>query len=430
MEAFARLLSTPERPGSEARPRSWATAVDWFWALVSLGMALFVLASGGLGPAPDGQRDLDALGVVIAVGISMPLLARRRAPLAVFVVMMAALVALTALRYPPDVTVGPWVALFTLARASGGELDARPAAGLAIGAFIGLVVASTAAHDELLVPEMAFTGLLWVAIWLAGRSSRLKAEHIHSLEERAARAEEEARRERRLAAAEERTRIARDLHDTAGHAINVILMQAGAARLLRERDPAGSEVALRTIEDVARGQIGEIDRLVSALRAEDPEEWRSAEDGSRPLPGDIPRGPAAGRALLERMRASGLELSDEWRGQVRRLGPTVGRASYRILQEALTNAARHGTGSASVVIDFGEESVELTVENPVRDDGHHASSRARVEPGNGLTGMRERVSMIGGSLDAGREDGIFRVRARLPYDPEFDAELDCEDHGA
>jgi signal transduction histidine kinase len=396
-------------------------AVDWLWALLSLGLALAMFAAGGLGPGVEDQRGLDGLGVLIAAGTSLPLLARRRAPIPVFVVVIGFMVALSALKYPPDISLGPWVALFTLAQAAGRELPARLAVGLAAAAFLAVATAWMLAYDEPLFPEMGFSALLWAAIWLGGRSARLKAEQIDSLEERAARAEREAQRERLLAAAEERTRIARDLHDSAAHAINVILMQAGAARLLRERDPDRSEEALRTIEKVAREQIGEIDRLVHALRAKDPE--GDAEEHCS-VPGDVPTGPAAGRALFERMRAAGLDLEVEWRGE-RHLGSTVGRTTYRILQEALTNAARHGTGSASVILSFGERSVEITVENPVgigagADRLRRGSNGDRAFEGHGLIGMRERAGLLGGSLEAAQSDGVFRVWAELPYDPSFD----------
>ena len=413
MEVIARLRENVNGATPGAATSSSATrelAIDWFWALAAFGLGLAMFASGGLGPAEPDQRGLDALGVVLAAGMSLPLLARRRNPVIVFLVVMASLAAVAALRYPPDVTLGPGVALFTLAREAGRQVPARLAWGLAVGCFVGVAVALASAYDDFVSPEVGFIALVWLAIWFAGRGSRLKQEHISSLEDRAERAEREAERERELAAAEERTRIARDLHDSAGHAINVILVEAGAARLLRERDPDRAEQALETIEEVAREQIGEIDRLVHALRADEAED-RAIEDCE--LPGDTPKGPAAGNALFERMRASGLDLEVEWEGERRLLGPRVGRASYRILQEALTNALRHGTGSATVVVRNLDNDVEFTIENPI----------ANGSPGPerfGLTGMRERVGLLGGKLDVGAQDGRFRVRALLPYDRTFD----------
>jgi signal transduction histidine kinase len=371
-----------------------------------------------------GARGLDALGVALALAGSAPLLLRRRAVVPAFFVVFAAYVAIAALRYPIDVMLGPLIALYTLAGASGRTVRRPLAIGLAALSYLSVGVGIALGYDLARVAdaEAVLFACVWIAIWVAGDRSQLRRDRVVWLEERAARAEDEARRERMLAAAEERTQIARDLHDSAGHAINVILMQAGAARLLRERDPERSEQAIRTIEEVAREQIGEIDRLVHALREQD----SGPEAGECRLPGDVPSGPEAGRALLERMQASGLALEVEQRGEPRRLGPTVGRTTYRILQEALTNAARHGTGSASVTMDFGEEAVELTIENPVERQPSIYSIYSvafngnGVLEGHGLVGMRERVGLLGGRFDAGFRRGSFRVRATLPYDPSFE----------
>ena len=119
MEVIARLRENVNGATPGAATSSSATrelAIDWFWALAAFGLGLAMFASGGLGPAEPDQRGLDALGVVLAAGMSLPLLARRRNPVIVFLVVMASLAAVAALRYPPDVTLGPGVALFTLAR--------------------------------------------------------------------------------------------------------------------------------------------------------------------------------------------------------------------------------------------------------------------------------------------------------------------------
>jgi signal transduction histidine kinase len=220
------------------------------------------------------------------------------------------------------------------------------------------------------------------------------------LEELAARTEREAVRERRLAAAEERTRIARELHDSAGHAVNVILVQAGAARLLHDRDPEGSRRAITTIEEVARTTLGEIDQLVRALRDD------NSADNSAVLP--VPADPAALDELLEHHRASGLTIATDVRGQRGGLPHSVTWAAYRILQEALTNAARHGHGSADVAVWFAPDAVEITVTNP-------AGNGSPPGGGHGIVGMRERATLLGGSLDARTDNGTFRLHARLPH---------------
>ena len=212
------------------------------------------------------------------------------------------------------------------------------------------------------------------------------------LEERAHRAEREAENERRLAVAEERARIARDLHDSAGHAINVIGVLAGAARLRGE--PAGE--TLETIETIARDTVGELDGLLRALREGDAE--------------TTPTGLASLDTLLSHHTACGLDVTLRAAGPARPLAGSVDQAAYRILQEALTNAARHGTGSARVDLAFRDAGIELTVVNPVP-----AETATRGTGGHGLIGMRERAALTGGALQVARLEGSFRVHAELPY---------------
>jgi signal transduction histidine kinase len=385
-------------------------AIDCGLAVASFLLAVGLMAAGGFGAEEAGARELDLLGVFLAAAASLPLLARRRAIVPVFVVLFAAYAAIAALRFPIDIMLGPLVGLFTLAGAAGRSVSRPVAIALGIASYFAVFAAIAIGYDLERVAdiEAPFIALVFVLVWMAGDRVQLRREHVASLEERARQAEEEAERERRLAAAEERTRIARDLHDSAGHAINVILVEAGAARLLKERDPERAEQALKTIEEVAREQIGEIDRIVHALRAEDPED--EAVDG---MPPGYPAGPQAGEALFERMRASGLDLEVRRSGTWRPLGPSVGRSTFRLLQEALTNAVRHGTGSAIVECHFGDEAVEFTVTNPTE-------SKSMGAEGHGLTGMRERVGLLGGSFRAGLLNGVFHVRARLPYDRNFD----------
>ena len=238
---------------------------------------------------------------------------------------------------------------------------------------------------------------MWGGAWIVGDQVRQRRQRLADLVERARRAERETERERRLAAAEERTRIARDLHDSSAHAINVILVQAGAARLLQERDPASARVALNTIEDVARETIGEIDQLVRGLR----------EESSSLI--EPPTGLAALETLAERHRAAGHAVAISVDGERRPLGPGVDQAAYRILQESLTNAARHGEGPAAVEIAYRDAALELTVSNPLSANG------AQHVGGHGILGMRERAGLLGGSLEATPAGGSFRVHARLPY---------------
>ena len=367
-------------------------------AALALVLGLIVLFTGGFGePEPD-VRDGDALGVVLVVLATVPLAVRRLWPLPVFLISFAATLALYALEYPGELAIVPVVAVHSLGASADDPRRARILATIAASAFATLAVLSLVVFE----PDVGLLSLavFWAVAWVAGAQSRLRHERIAELEERARRAERDAERERQLAAAEERARIARELHDSAGHAINVILLQSEAARVLRDRDPQRSEQALDTVQRVARETLAEIDRLVGALREEGPAEVEPA------------RGLDAVEALLERHRADGLAVSFEVQGEPRRLPSAVDRAGYRIVQEALTNASRYGEGSAGIVCYFGNDALEVTVSNPVRVG---ANAPARSGGGHGISGMRERAFLLGGALEAGARNGVFRVYARIPY---------------
>jgi signal transduction histidine kinase len=378
------------------------TAVDAGLAVLAFALSLGVLAADGLGTPDVRARHLDAVGVLLAAVTALPLVARRRAPMVVCLVTFAASGVLFRCGYPFDLPLGPGIAIYTVGTAYGG--DPRPwrrrlalQVALAFAPLLGLAYLLRGEDvGAILVPELLGIALVAATLYLAGDRTRMRRERMDELEAQALRAGREAERERRLAVAEERTRIARELHDSAGHAINVILVQAGAARLLHDRDPDGSRRAITAIEDVARGTIGEIDRLVRALR----------DDG--PLPPE-PADPTALAELVERHRASGLAIAAVIPPPGRTLPHGVAWAAYRILQEALTNAARHGEGSADVAVRFGPAAVDITVTNPT------AGPRRPAGGGHGIVGMRERATLLGGTLEAAVERGTFRLHAHLPH---------------
>jgi len=387
--------------------------LDAALAAVALAGSLLLISHGGVPGFVDDDvagvgrhreavselADLDSLAALLAVCASAPLVAWRRSPVGVFALTGAASALLVGLGYALWIPMGAGIALFLLA-ASRDEHDPWTVrTTVAVLVVFGAYLAAAAVEEGgFPAAELLHGGLAFAVAWFAGERTRLRREHIAELRERAARAEREADRERRLAVAEERARIARDLHDAAGHAINVIAVRAGAART--RRDPERSQAALEIIEALARQTAAEIDGIVGSLRD------RSASNGA---PRE-PLGLAALDTLIARHAAAGLDVSVADRGNPQPLDSATDQAAYRILQEALTNAARHGTGPARVELAFGGAALELTVSNPTPAEGV-----PRSNGGHGLIGMRERAVLLGGSFDAERRTGDFRVRARLPY---------------
>ncbi len=383
-----------------ARPPS-ATLVDVAIAVATFGGSLAVIRHGGVGPSPLGSGELDVVRIALTAASTLPLVGWRRFPMGVFSLTAAVSVLLASLGYRIDLLLGPTAALYLVAASRGPEASwTWPSTITVVGLLVAYLGATAVAQGTFPGSELLHAGLAWSGAWFAGERTRLRHEQIAELNARAVRAEREAERERLLAVAEERARIARDLHDSAGHAINVIAVRAGAARLRHGQDPDRSLAALEAIEEVARQTAEEIDHIVGSLR-----EGGAANDVVA-----LPAGLASLDTLIARHRQAGLAVTMNALGAPRALGGPADQAAYRILQEALTNAARHGTGNARIQLAFGDESVELTVSNPVP---------ARDSPpstgGHGLIGMRERATLLGGSLDAVRANGAFRVRASIPY---------------
>jgi len=391
--------ATAQRPFSTPR-RSWVL-FDAALAVAALAGSVVLLTHGGIDSSRTTGKDLDLLGIALTVSSTVPLIAWRRFPLGVFTLTAAAGVLIAGLNYPLDLVLGPIAALYLLAASRGPETPwTRRTTVTVVGLLVAYMTATAAAQGTFPGIQPFHNGLAWALAWFAGERTRLRREQIAEFRERALRAEREVERERLLAAAQERARIARDLHDSAGHAINVIAVRAGAARLRHHQDPDRSLLALEAIEEVARQTAEEIDHIVGTLR-----ERGSANGAVEP-----PTGLASLDTLVAHHAAAGLDVTVEASGAARQLSTAADQAAYRILQEALTNAARHGAGSARVELVFGDAAVDLTVTNPVP-----AFSAPRLGGGHGLVGMRERATLLGGSLDAERADGAFRVHAQIPY---------------
>jgi signal transduction histidine kinase len=349
-----------------------------------------LLLGGGFGDFAEVSTEPDGLAFALVLLSALALLWRDQHPRAAVLATLTLRLVLVALGYGVHAPAAPAVALYAFAiRPRRGR--SWPVLAITTAAWVALVAIEVAVTPYA-VADYLLPGLIWAGAWLVGDRRRfLRARVVDQLEH--------AQREHELVVAEERARIARELHDSAGHALNTILVHAGAARVLRERDSERSAQAVATIEDLARETIEEIDRIVGLLRED-------REMGRSPLPGidQIP-------ALVERQRAGGLDVRLTIDGEPDRPPPApVSRAVYRIAQESLTNASRHGSGAAAIAIQLGPDALTLSVANSVAD---HAEPRPGG--GRGIAGMRERAKLLGGSLQAGRDGSRFELRAQLPY---------------
>jgi signal transduction histidine kinase len=363
--------------------------------LLPAGVVVLVLAGALI--APPGRTELDLLGLMLPVLGALSLTLRKRAPVAVLAVTALCSLGYTAGGYPGVLPAFPlMVALYTAVDAGyrGPALVCSTTA-LAGGLVIDLAYADDGSFREIAQRWSLLAGWL-VAAKVLGEVTRHRRGYLRQVEQRALDAERTREETALRRASEERLRIARELHDSLTHIISVIKVQAGVAvHLDRKRGQPVSE-ALLAIQEASTEAMRELRATLEVLRSDD----REPGTGLDRLD-----------ALVERARSAGLPVAVEVSGVRRALPEEVDRAAYRIVQEALTNVARHaGPATATVCIEYGPE--RLTVQ--VADDGS-ARPGAEPAPGNGLTGMRERVAGLGGRLLAGpRPEGGFGVRAELP----------------
>ncbi|MER7460011.1 histidine kinase [Micromonospora sp. NPDC126480] len=200
----------------------------------------------------------------------------------------------------------------------------------------------------------------------------------------------------------ERNRLARELHDSVGHALTVTTLQAGAAREVLDRDPEFVRRALTAIEEVGRTALDDLDHVLGLLRETDA--GRAAPAPQRTL-ADLDR-------LLAETRAAGLPVEVVRSGDLAELPAAVSREAYRIMQEGLTNAARYGRGPVTVHLAAGPDALEVALVNALDPARRSAPGRG----GRGLDGIRERVLLLGGRLTAGPDGDRWRIEARLPLE--------------
>lgn len=260
-------------------------------------------------------------------------------------------------------------------------------------------------------PEGGWTDLVgtvptFSVAWLVGQVYRGHVRRTAELRERAERLERERDAEARAAVAEERSRIAREMHDVVAHSLSVMVVQAEAAEEMLGVDPERARTPLIAVQDTGRAALGELRRMLGVLREKDA---GAAALAPQPGLGGLDE-------LAAHVRAAGLPVSVRVEGEPRPLPSGIDLSAFRIVQEGLTNALKHaGPANAEVLVRYGEGEVEVRVSDDGR--GHDPASNG---DGHGLVGMRERVSVYGGELHAGPgPKGGYRLSARLPLGPEL-----------
>jgi signal transduction histidine kinase len=369
-------------------------------ALMALVLTVALQLQIALGDAVDATP----VAVLGGLGLTLPLAWRRRAPLGVVVAYGAAAALSSALGgdifndEPPLVAalLAGGLAFYSL----GACADERAGvAGLVLG-VLGLWTTVVVSDHIDLASYLFSAGLVALSPWLAGRTSRARRLRAEALErEREGRA--------RTAVAEERQRIARELHDVVAHGLVVMVVQAQGARRILDQDPQRTREALRAIEQTGQTALAEMRRSLGILR----EDAARADLAPQPTLHDLD-------GLLEEMRRAGLDVDLRIEGERRALAEGVDRSAYRIVQEALTNTVKHaGLVPTRVTVAYGSDELRLEIAdsgppNPGRADPDDAGG------GHGLVGMRERVRLYGGELEAGGDHGHgFVVRARIPLTP-------------
>jgi signal transduction histidine kinase len=359
--------------------------------------AAFVLVGEGEAIA-QGEWDEPLLLVAIVVGYSM-LAFRRSRPVPAGVVMFGSWIFTNVfIGQLHDLQV-PLIAVLTMCYAMGAYTtggDALAAPFVILAGMLGVILS----FDNQVLTDYIFPTAFALIAWLAGRGLRTRSQLTEELHEAAVRAQEAHEHDAARAAAEERRRIAREMHDVVAHSVSVMVVQAGGARRILERDPRRAVEAAAHIEDVGRAALTEMRRLLGVLHHGEEEAGRAPQPTLRELDG-----------LIERSRAAGLPVTLQVTGEPQPLPPGKDLAAYRVIQEALTNAIKHaGSAPTSVTVRWEASCLHLQIV-----DRGGAAINGTNGSGHGLVGMEERMRLYDGSLRAGPlAGGGFEVMARLP----------------
>ena len=375
--------------------------------LVVLFFTFFLILDLRIESSPEsGFEQENVLGVLLALAQVLPLLFLRKAPLAMLMVIFAAFVAHSALDHQ-ILWVAEFSSLIGLYQVASATDDRRSLFAGVVTFFVIVTVFAIIRED--LDAVIALT-LLFAAVWFVGIFVRSRHARLEIAELTVAELSDEQARAMRDATNEERARIARELHDIVGHALNLVVIQAGAARRVFEASPEKALEALESIETNGRQALSDVDRMLGILRS---------SDGAAAPRSPLEVRPSMSRlgSLVEELGETGQPVDLKVLGTPATLAPSVDLSAYRVVQEALTNVMTHAAGAkARVEIEYSEDLLAVTITN---DDSGVNKAGGRTSGGRGIVGMRERTALFGGEFQAARTDdgGGWRVYATFPIGP-------------
>ena len=387
------------------------TWVDTFWAVFLLGLSGVSIASTSYASGRHGTATgALAVSAVMCVAIAL----RRRWPEKMLVLVLVTGLAQLVLDIEPVAADFAMLVIVYTVAAVGARWASRFALATGLGAATLSQIRWPQEHTSSagLVALAVFQTVPFALAWVLGDSIRTRRAYFAQLEERNARLEKEREAQAKVAVAAERARIARELHDVVAHNVSVMVVQADGAAYVLDSAPDQAKKALETISSTGRQALAEMRRLLGVLRTGEHQE--GGEYVPQPDVEQI-------EDLVEQCRGSGLPVDFKIEGTPRPLPSGVELTAYRIVQEALTNTRKHGgpNAGASVRLVYFDDGLGLLVEDDGKGAPHELYEEGGVDGrGHGLIGMRERIGMVGGTLDAGpRPGGGFRISALLPLKP-------------
>jgi signal transduction histidine kinase len=384
-------------------PRASPLFFDGILAVALIAVGLISLAEAGPGPTAEFSRSPDVWNVLLVVLMTAPVVMRRRYPVAVLTLVSLAWVVERLAEYPA--TLGIWSIPLAL-HAVGSEVEAKRSGRVAGAAIAGLVAFTALGAVTESVPwsTVILMAAFTIIPYILGREIHERRRRTAELEQRANEAEHRREQEARRAVRAERQRIARELHDIVAHDMTVMTVQASAARRLLRQDPERATTALEAVEAAGHEALQEMRRLLDVLRPQAADTARTPQPGLTRLDD-----------LVRQMQDAGLEVEVAVEGEPAPLPAGVDLNVYRIIQESLTNALKHGgpRTKARVVLRYHASAMEVEV----TDDGRGAAVglAGNGSSGRGILGMRERAALLHGDIAVGpRPGGGYRVKTSIP----------------